>query len=584
MAKLNAPQTPGIILPVTGPLRTEATSSTTTHEGAPGFARDARSELFLRATASFAGEDAFYEKADQRVDRMRELIREIVNQPGWTANGHAREGMAWLLSFVRWLRNEGNMRTAPVMIAVEAVHERLRLSADQGGSATNRQLIDAACARLDDVTEVVACWTTWFGDKNGGRRYARAKLPIAVKKGLADAIQRLLTERSFLRYDSQDAPIRIGHVVELTHPLVTRGAWQGELYAHAIDAARGHLDRCGHPNLRAVHARRALGRLSPSKRHDVARAVLSDDERYADMMRLATASQWEWVHSWLGDDAGAKNALSKRERWQLVLPQLGYMALIRNLRNLDEAGLDDATANQLCARIADPDEVRRSRQLPFRFLSAYLNAPSLRWARALETAAQLSVDNVPELTGRTLVLVDVSGSMEHQLSRNSKVTYAMAGALFGVALALRSPGQVDLHGFASGQFKATPGRTTSLLRATEQFTAQIGTIGYGTETCQALRTGYAGHDRVVIVTDGQTFADNGRAVSMGGWGRDPKGLGALVPDHVPMYAFNLAGYRAGAFPIGTNRHELGGLTDHTFALIRQLENGRAGTWPWENHA
>lgn len=579
MSKFNAPQTPGLILPVTGPLRTEAASSTTTHEGAPGFARDARSELFLRATASLAGEGTFYERADERVDQLRELVREV------TRSSLTGEPTSWLLSFIRWLRNEGNMRTAPVMIAVEAVHERLAIGSHGDAWATNRQLIDAACVRLDDVLEMVACWTAWFGDKNGGRRYARAKLPIAVKKGLADAIQRLLTERSLLRYDSQDRPIRIGHVVELAHPLVTRGAWQGELYAHAIDAARDHLDRCDHPHLPAIRARRELSQMPGFERHALARIALSaPDTVAASQLTAAMAGQWEWAHSWLGEDAGVENALSTRERWELVLSQLGYMALVRNLRNLDEAGLDDATADRLCARIADPDEVRRSRQLPFRFLSAYLNAPSLRWARALETAAQLSVENVPELPGRTLVLVDVSGSMNNPLSRHSKVTYAMAGALFGVALALRSPGRVDLHGFATGQFKATPGRTASLLRATDQFTAQIGTIGYGTETYQALRTGYAGHDRVVIVTDQQTFANSGRAVSMGGWGQNPQGLGALVPDHVPMYAFNLAGYRAGAFPVGTNRHELGGLTDHTFTLIRQLENGRAGTWPWDNRA
>ena len=39
-----------------GPLATEVVPAGQTHEGGTGYARDTRSELFLRATASFAGE------------------------------------------------------------------------------------------------------------------------------------------------------------------------------------------------------------------------------------------------------------------------------------------------------------------------------------------------------------------------------------------------------------------------------------------------------------------------------------------------------------------------------------------------
>ena len=52
-----------------------------------------------------------------------------------------------------------------------------------------------------------------------------------------------------------------------------------------------------------------------------------------------------------------------------------------------------------------------ARQFPIRFLSAFKEAPSLRWAWPLEQALQHSLANVPQLPGRTLVLVDVSGSM-----------------------------------------------------------------------------------------------------------------------------------------------------------------------------
>jgi len=59
------------------------------------------------------------------------------------------------------------------------------------------------------------------------------------------------------------------------------------------------------------------------------------------------------------------------------------------------------------------------------------------------------------------------------------------------------------------------------------------------------------------------------------------GTGDAVPAKVPMYGFNLGGYRAAAMATGHgNRHEFGGLTDATFRMIPLLEAGRNGAWPW----
>ena len=95
-----------------GQLATETVPSGLTHEGGTGYARDARTELFLRATASFAGEDSFYEGAAVRDDRMRVLVTGLATDP---------DGFAWLQGFLPWLRNSGNMRSAPVILAADAV-------------------------------------------------------------------------------------------------------------------------------------------------------------------------------------------------------------------------------------------------------------------------------------------------------------------------------------------------------------------------------------------------------------------------------------------------------------------------------
>ena len=535
-----------------GPLATEAVPSGRTHEGGTGYARDARSELFLRATASFAGEDSFYEGAAVRDERMRELVSGLATDA---------DGFAWLQGFLPWLRDGGNMRTAPVVLAAEAVKARLAAGLDGG----NRQLVGSVLRRPDEPGEMLAYWTS---------RYGRA-VPKPVKRGVADAVARLYDERAFLRYDSAARGFRFGDVIDLVHPspAAARTAWQGDLFRWAI-TARHDRDEAPPVSLPAVRARWELSRMAPAERHRGLRQMLDGRQ-----LERAAAGQWEWLLSWLGEAPG-EGALSKADQWRLIVPQLGYMALIRNLRNLDQAGLSDEEAAKLAARIADPEQVRRSRQFPFRFLSAYLNAPSLRWGQALETALDAATANIPELPGRTLILIDTSASMGQPLSGRSAMTMVQAAALFGVATAIRNRRRADLYGFADGQFRMERSAyRLSVLKSVESFTRRIGEVGHGTRIAEAVRATYRGHDRVMIFTDMQTFPDRRR------WGPLVGDVSGSVPARIPVYGFNLVGYRHSAMPAGFgNRHELGGLTDATFSLIPNIEAGLAARWPWVNLA
>jgi hypothetical protein len=70
---------------------------------------------------------------------------------------------------------------------------------------------------------------------------------------------------------------------------------------------------------------------------------------------------WERLSGWLpgGMDAAA---------WEAVIPQMGFMALLRNLRNFDEAKISDSARKYVVDKLSDPEEVAKSRQFPFRFL------------------------------------------------------------------------------------------------------------------------------------------------------------------------------------------------------------------------
>lgn len=527
---------------VTSPVQATASATTRTYEGATGTDRDAKSELFLLAVANL-GNDSFYEKAKDRDDRYTTLVRHLaVEDPVWTAG------------LLAWLRTDANIRSAAVVGAAEFVHERLTNSTAAETTVTNRRVIDSVLQRADEPGEMVAYWAAKYG-KN---------LPKPVKRGIADAIQRLYTERSLLKYDSKSDGFRFGDVLELVHASPDPGkAWQGELFRYAIDE-RHNRDRV--PELQMLLARKVLMQTPVSER----RAVLLAD---GGPERLASAGMtWEALAGWLQGPIDA-NA------WEAVIPSMGIFALIRNLRNFDETGVSDQVAAQVAAKISDPAVVASSRLFPFRFWAAYKATSSLRWAHALEQALGYSLSNVPSLNGRTLILVDRSPSMfpgyMFSTPNRSDITLAEQAAVFGAALALRAekPTLVEFGG--SSKVVPVP-KGGSVLRLIEGFGQSD-----GTDIPSAIKQHFAGHDRVVIVTDEQTRP---------GWlpsnmerhgGMRETLINDLIPSTVPVYMWNMAGYKAGAMPSGSgNRHAFGGLTDQAFKMVPLLESGRNAGWPW----
>lgn len=494
----------------------------TTAEGARGFTREPRTELFLLGVSNMVGEDTFYEGATDRDARFRDLVAAVaVADPDWFSR------------FVPWLRSGAMMRSASVVAALEGA--RAQVAAEIPGS---RAVVDAALQRADEPGEALAYWLA---------RHGRA-LPKPVKRGIADAAVRLYTERSLLKYDSVGSQVRFGDVIDLTHP-TAKDERQGDLFRHALD--RRHRRNNPLPaSLRMLAARDALMALPVEQRREVTDpAVLG-----------AAGMTWEALAGWR---QGAMDAAA----WESVIPTMGYLALLRNLRNFDQAGVGDAVAETVAAKLSDPGEVASSQVLPMRFLSAYNAAPSLRWAYPLEKALQHALVNVPALDGRTLILIDTSGSMQSSFSKDGALRCWDAATVFGLALAARGrAATVVSFSNASRVFPVVAGE--SVLAAVRRFKDGGYFYGMGTDTEKAVRGHYDGHDRVVILTDEQAHWHGAADVT------------AAVPAAVPVYTWNLAGYRVGHTPTVGNRHTFGGLSDAAFAMIPLIEAGSRNRWPF----
>jgi TROVE domain len=533
------------------PVTTERTPSGVTYEGGAGYARDTRSELFLLAVSSLFGEDKFYETADAGTRRYVHLVREAAAvDPDWTAG------------FLRWLRHDANIRTAAIVGAAEyAVGRRDEAGTGRTGtvhptpSFTVRQVINSVMVRADEPGEFVAYW----------RANVQRSLPGGVQRGVADAVIRLYTERNFLKWDSDKRGYGFADVLNLTHPGDVASSaqkltpWQRDLFSYVVGK-----------RYREVELPESLQTLIKNR-----------------WLRTQTDTT-AWLNETILRDAGVtwEDALSavgskidKRRLWEAVIPSMSYMGILRNLRNFDEAGVSDEVAEATGRILAEPDAVRRSRQLPMRFLSAYRAAPSLRWGPYLEKALNLSLANISELGGRTLILVDTSSSMNSSFSKDGTLKRWDAAVIFGLALAQRCQ-HADVVSFSSAQRYYgdargantkvfTPRKGASLLLEIERWKSGGWFLGGGTDTAAAVRKHNTQHDRIVILTDEQA-------------GSDPLEVSASAPATTPMYTFNLAGYERGHAPAGVlNRHTFGGLTDQAFQLIPLLEAGRDGAWPWE---
>jgi hypothetical protein len=508
------------------PIATAKVATGTTGNGAPGFARDAKSELFLLAVSNFVGQDAFYEKAKQRDDRFVELIYAVADQdPGW------------LKRFLPWLRKESNMRTASIIGAVEAARAFVDRKIPGG-----RQLVASVLQRADEPGEALGYYMSTYG----------RKVPKPIKRGIADATQRLYNEYGLLKYDTASHAFRFGDVLELTHAK-TRGPWQSHLYKHAIDRRhnRDEQDVSQLPMVQANMAYRAAAAVPLSQQPE----SLLD----ADKLKAAGFT-WEDALSLLG------GKVAKQRLWEAMIPNMGVMALIRNLRNFDQAGVSDAVAQQVLMKLQDPEQVARSRQLPMRFLTAYRHAPSLRWSYPLEQALEWSLQNVPQFKGRTLILIDTSSSMNSGFSKDGELRLWDAAAMFGLAVAKRCDTPTVIS-FSNSSKPFHVDRSRSLLKLVEDF--RVGYFyGGGTATEAAVRQWYDQHDRVLILTDEQAN-HHGRS-----------DVAASVPKHIPVITFNLDGYKFGQAPGSGTRITIGGLTDQAFKLIPILESRAAGNWPF----
>ena len=213
-----------------------------------------------------------------------------------------------------YTREQMHLRSVPLLLLVE-------LTQCHHGDSLVSRAVCRTIQRADEITELLMCyqWRTGKTDLSG--------LSCQLRKGLAEAFNKF-DEYQFAKYDRKDRKVTLRDALILVHP-----------------------------------------KPKDDQQANIFRKIKSDT--------LETPVTWETELSAVGQhhfDSQEEKDNAKREVWKKLVRsrRLGYMATLRNLRNMMKLGMDKETMQMVCDFIANPEAVRKSKQLPFRFLSAFL--------------------------------------------------------------------------------------------------------------------------------------------------------------------------------------------------------------------
>ena len=269
-------------------------SSTVNHEGAAAVTLSPNMELYA-AVATTMLNDSFYEKADERLTRIKALVGQV--DPVFVAK------------LAVYVREQMHLRSAPVVLLNE-------LAKTHNGDDLVSRAVGRTVQRPDEITELLSYYQL-TNERTDTKKLGR--LSKQVQKGLATAFNRF-DEYQFAKYN-RDTAVKLRDALFLVHP-----------------------------------------KAKDSDQQLVFNKIVTDT--------LDTPYTWETELSALGQAdfaTKAAKAAAMRAKWEELIDsnRLGYMALLRNLRNMLEADISGAHVELVANRLANSDAVRK--RVSYRF-------------------------------------------------------------------------------------------------------------------------------------------------------------------------------------------------------------------------
>ena len=114
-----------------------------------------------------------------------------------------------------------------------------------------------------------------------------------------------------------------------------------------------------------------------------------------------------------------------------------------NLATFERHGVfqDKTFVDKISEKLMSERDIVHSKAMPFGILSAFKKAENIdsKISHALNVAAEISLQNVPELKGKTVVAIDRSGSMTSLINYRSTIRVMDIAAVLVAALKKKNP-------------------------------------------------------------------------------------------------------------------------------------------------
>ena len=288
----------------------------------------------------------------------------------------------------------------------------------------------------------------------------------------------------------------------------------------------------------------------------------------SDMWKRCLNNELEIPYTW-ETELSAKGNNAKTWKELVDSGKVGYMALLRNLRNILNA--NPSNVNKVLETIQNPEAVRRSKQLPFRYLSAYKELEGIGGSRvfdALENAVEASIANLPAIPGTTVIAVDVSGSMNSPVSAKSKVR------CFEIAMMLGLIANKICDNSYFYTFNNTITKYPLSSRSGVLSTVTNSRCGGGTDMYLPFNKMINDHikaDRVIILSDNECNSGGGY-YSRGTVQQLADEYRRRTGNDIWVHAIDLQGYGTQQF-CGAKTNIIAGWSEKVFEFIRLAEQG-----------
>lgn len=424
-----------------------------------------------------------------------------------------------------YARTEMHLRSIPLLLLVE-------LAKVHNGDDLVARVVEKTVLRADEIMELLMCYQ-WRNPSSDPRKKL-GKLSRQIQNGLQRAFNRF-DEYQFAKYDRDNLEVKLRDALFLVHPKAKDGNQQA-LFDKIVNR------------------------------------------------QLEIPYTWETELSALGQqvfESDEKKHEAFRAKWEELINsgKLGYMALMRNLRNMLQAEVSLPEIQKVASRLSDAEQVEKSKQLPFRYLSAYREIETVNSVHtsmlmnALEAAVKNSAANIEGFDENTRVLLasDVSGSMWSPISQRSSIRNYDIGIL--LSMLLRNRCKQVVAGIFGDSWKVVNMPNDNILMATRQLERLGNTVGYSTNGYKVIDWLIGQKvvmDKVMMFTDMQMWDSTGRYKAFEDSWKQYKKMSPAAK----LYLFDLAGY--GQLPIrlaAPDVYLIAGWSDRIFDVLSAIDKG-----------